>query len=976
MLNVFGAGGVDTAFSGAVYTSSAEVTDAAVQTDGKIVLAGNFSVVNAAVRTRVARFNTDGTLDAAFNPPEMTGGSGPTSIAIQPDGKIIIGGDFSVAGSTRKFVIRLNPNGSLDESFADLSPQFSFSYQIIDNILIRPDGKILISGRSLSMNGRAGNMQRLNADGSFDPTFFISEFGALYDAALMPDGKIVANGDNGTWRFNSDGSRDAAFPALNASGGASTVEITESEALPDGKLLIGGDFTSINGMPARNIARILPDGSVDSTFNAGGAGPNARLYDVSTASDGKIYISGEFTQYNGVARSRLARLNADGSLDASFNYTLPAEYVFVKKTVGLSDGKVLIMGTSVGGSGVSLIRLNADGSPDPTFRAYAGAAGSVRDIVRQPDGKYVVGGEFNRVNGLIRRNIARLNADGSVDPTFDCPIFNNTSGAVTKIVIQTDGKILFTLLNYPGSIRLNTDGSYDPTYVPPPIVNGHDIDLFPNGQILVDGYYKLNADGSLDASFNPPNQAANSVLVLSAVIQSDGKIVIGGVFGQLGTSRNVARLNPNGSVDATFNTPGGANNRVADLDVQPDGKVLIAGDFTSVNSNNARKYLARLNPDGSLDASFAPVVNAPLSSVKIQPDGKILISGDLTAVNGIQRKGYARLNADGSLDMSFNIGSGANSKVWRIGLQPDNKVLIAGDFTKIAGFTTIGAARLDAVSAKTPFDYDGDGKADVSVFRASENKWYILRSSDFGITQTVFAVAGDVPVPADYDGDGKTDVAVFRPSNGAWWYLSSISNAQINVNFGQAGDIPRPSDFDGDGKTDFVLYRPSNSVWYRFSATGQTSVLAFGIAEDKPVVGDFDGDGKSDPAVFRPSTGDWWYAASGSGGQFLAVHWGAAGDVPAPADYDGDGKTDFAIFRPSDGGWFVSRSSNGTFISTSFGTAGDKPIPADYDGDGKADIAVFRPSTGIWYLLQTTSGFGAVQWGIAADAPTENAFVP
>jgi len=276
----------------------------------------------------------------------------------------------------------------------------------------------------------------------------------------------------------------------------------------------------------------------------------------------------------------------------------------------------------------------------------------------------------------------------------------------------------------------------------------------------------------------------------------------------------------------------------------------------------------------------------------------------------------------------------------------------------------------------TPFDYDGDGKADVSVFRASENRWYILRSSDGQVSEPFFAAPGDVPVPADFDGDGKTDIAVWRPSSGDWWYLSSANGAQINVRWGMTGDLPRPSDFDGDGKTDFVVYRPSTGIWYRFGSAGQTSNIAFGLSEDKPLIGDFDGDGKADAAVFRPSSGDWWYAASAAGGEHRVVHWGATGDIPVPADFDGDGKTDFTIYRPSTGSWYILFTGSSSYTSFTFGLAGDKPVAADYDGDGKADAAVFRPSTGVWYLLQTTSGFGALQWGIASDIPSQNAFLP
>ena len=173
-----------------------------------------------------------------------------------------------------------------------------------------------------------------------------------------------------------------------------------------------------------------------------------------------------------------------------------------------------------------------------------------------------------------------------------------------------------------------------------------------------------------------------------------------------------------------------------------------------------------------------------------------------------------------------------------------------------------------------------------------------------------------------------------------------------------------------------IVYRPSNGTWYRLATNGNVSSIPFGAPGDQPLVGDFDGDGKSDPAVFRPSTGDWWYAASSAGNAHRAVHWGQAGDLPSPGDYDGDGKTDYAVFRPSEGGWYVGYNSGAGVITTTFGLAGDRPIPGDYDGDGSVDIAVFRPSNGLWYLLQTTSGFGAVQWGVATDVVIPNAFVP
>lgn len=281
---------------------------------------------------------------------------------------------------------------------------------------------------------------------------------------------------------------------------------------------------------------------------------------------------------------------------------------------------------------------------------------------------------------------------------------------------------------------------------------------------------------------------------------------------------------------------------------------------------------------------------------------------------------------------------------------------------------------LQAIGKNTDFDYDGDGKSDISVFRPSLGGWYLLQSSNNSFFGTGFGLNDDLIAPADFDGDGKTDIAVFRPSNGSW-YLQQSSNGFTGIQFGASGDIPVPADYDGDGRADISVFRPSTGGWYRLnSSNNQFAGLQFGVSEDKPTAGDFDGDGKADIAVFRPSTGS-WYRLNSSNGQFFAIQFGIAEDKPVAADYDGDGKTDVAVFRPSLGAWYRLNSSNGGFIGVGFGVSEDKPVAADYDGDGRADIAVFRPSTGSWYLLRSMSGFTAVQFGVAEDKPTPNAFV-
>jgi hypothetical protein len=271
------------------------------------------------------------------------------------------------------------------------------------------------------------------------------------------------------------------------------------------------------------------------------------------------------------------------------------------------------------------------------------------------------------------------------------------------------------------------------------------------------------------------------------------------------------------------------------------------------------------------------------------------------------------------------------------------------------------------------FDYDGDGKADLSVFRPSNSVWYIKDSQGNNSSATQFGAAGDRLVPADFDGDRKTDYAVFR--NGAWYLLESGLGVVRTVNWGTGGDVPVAADYDGDGRADVAVWRPSDGNWYIINSNGGSAqTVFFGASTDQPVPSDYDGDGRADIAVYRTGVTSNWYVLQSGSGSVIGLPFGTSGDIAVAADYDGDGRDNIAVFRPSNGTWYFAPSSlSGNYDARTFGMAGDIPVAADYDGDGRADVGVVR--AGIWYILTLGSeAFRAERWGSESDMPVPAAY--
>jgi uncharacterized delta-60 repeat protein len=650
------------------------VTAVALQPDGKVIIGGQFTTVKGLARSGLARLNADGSGDPTFNPGTGAKNGGVSSVVVQSDGKVIIGGDFNVVNGTIRYgIARLNANGSLDSSF---NPVLGAPYVSISSIVLQSDGKVLIGGGFTTVNGtNANGLARLNANGSLDSSFDPGTGWVVASIVVQSDGKILIggffttiNGTNrhGIARLNANGSVDNSFNSGTATGG----DVSSVAVQPDGKVLFGG----------YGIGRLKSDGSPDTNFISPSIlnyeGDPAWLSSVTLQSDGKVLIGGGFLTVNGTNRNGIARLNANGSLDSSFDPGTSATYASIALQ---PDGKVIIAHADEFHAPIA--RLNTDGSLDGSFDPGKEVGSSVSSLVVAPDGKVLIGGVFTFINGTNRYGI-QLNADGSRDSTFISNSFNPDIGVpatdysvANSLLVQPDGKVLiggYTVTTiiidpegdteqiYGGFLtRFNADGSLDSSFNRVTGVAANSLAQQPDGKLLIGGYgilLRLNSDGSFDNSFNA--EIRNYSPVYSVALQSDGKVLIGGEFDLVnGTIRNrIARLNANGSLDSSFNPGTGPNGGVSSIAVQSDGKVLIGGYFTTVNGAN-RNRIARLNANGSLDSSFNPGTGAEgvVRSIALQPDGKVLIGGDFDIVNGVARPRVARLYGDAVVRPSLNI---------------------------------------------------------------------------------------------------------------------------------------------------------------------------------------------------------------------------------------------------------------------------------------------------------------------------------
>lgn len=844
---------------------------AAIQTDGKIVVAG--ATFNGQKNLfGVARYNVNGSLDSTFDGDgqlaiEIAADDFARAVAIQPDGKIVVAGYSSAGPTVQVGVVRINTDGTLDDTFDSDGIAIvnigGFSYA--NALAIDSTGNILVGAAGLFSGELNFTLFRFTTDGILDTAFDSDgivateitplENDLLRSIALLPDGRIVACGDNDSTfvvaRYLADGALDPSFD----DDGIVTTDVDEtigssvamSVAIDtfgvDHKIVVGGyAFAATTGFEMA-VVRYNMDGSLDTGFNGNGiAKPtiNGRASFGHSVliqpNDGKIVLAGSCFHSpagGGFKDFAAARFNDDGSLDGGFDgdgiVALPVQAgdATAYGIVASPGGKLVLAGHSSVSSeedhidDFAVVRLNTNATLDTTFDADGKSVtpwnhfpSIARAIAVQPDGKLVVVGDSNQ-----RFAIVRFNVNGTLDSTFGgggkVRIGVGVFASARAVALQPDGKIVIVGTSSSGSFsnfdfaiaRINSDGTPDPTF------NGVGIKTIPfgaqqdeanavvvgpGGKIFVGGMANtglntwdfgvasLNSDGTADTSFDVDGKVLTNFggvvdLATSIALQPDGKILAAGhnftgVFDVGGAALYdiaIARYNADGSLDTSFGSGGKVTTQISTNDsksfsmsIQPDGKIVVAGHNRSTPVSTLRFAVVRYQPDGTLDNTFGSggivttsigVHDAGAFTSGIQADGKILVGGYASILGPTHvSKVYAiaRYNSDGSLDTISSAGQNSAPNAWGTGgvvlldlsedddtalglaIDPQGRVVVAGNSNGVFGVVRLQGFAPTAAEASISgrvSTNDGRGLRNAVVYLTdSTGSTRTARTSAFG----------------------------------------------------------------------------------------------------------------------------------------------------------------------------------------------------------------------------------------------------
>ena len=732
----------------------------------------------------ISTYSQQGKVDATFNTFDngLIGDGFDSDVkcmALQADGKLIVGGSFlNFNGATTPRFCRLLADGSKDNSFSVGSGFDGIVYAIA----IQLDGKIIIGGSFTSYNGSpAGRLIRLNPNGSRDSSFdtsvgaaIASTTGVIYTLGIQTDGSLIIGGTfikynnstaNRIARILSNGNLDTSFVTNGASSGA----VNSVQIQSNGKILVGGTFTSFHGTTYNRIVRLNTNGSIDTAF-AIGTGFDNNIRALTLQSDGKILIGGDFLNYNTQSVNRIARLNTDGSLDITFI----SGSGFSGATVNVSAistnalGAILVGGSFTGnynGSNVNrLVLLDSNGTINPNFDIGSGpATATVLILTSDTDGSWYAGGSFAIFDSQNQGRLAKINAIG----TLDLGYLSSGAGfdnSVLKVISVADNKTMvfgnFSKFNGANVTRIT----------------------------------RLLETGIVDATFNSAGLGTNS-LITCAVVQPDSKIIFAGNFTTYNgvASNRIARITSNGVVDGTFNIGIGFFGQIYSLVLQPDGKIIVVGNCTSYKGIPINR-ITRLLPDGTLDTDFNTNIgsgaNAIVETAFLQADGKIIFAGNFTTHNGISANRMVRVLNNGTLDPDFTIGSGFDKYVYALALQSDGKIIVGGSFTTFSGLVANRLVRLNANGTFDSTFLSGTGfsKGEIrSLLVQPDNR--ILAGGTLSGTYNGISAMRLLRLQAD----GTYDPSFSVHLNGTLYNMCFTANFNLNIagNFNSVSGISK-----------------------------------------------------------------------------------------------------------------------------------------------------------------------------------------
>lgn len=704
---------------------------------------GSFATVNGSSYANLVRLTASGAVDTSFSTPNFVGEL--RVMARRNDGKLLVGGNFTVTGSRTYYDLALlGANGGLDSDFWS-----AFAGQgTINALAVQSDDMVLCGGYALQLSqvsvDPTRHLVRIQANGFADGTYPVFNGPRAYVTGLAvdslnpsyPDRLSVFGASNPgvTTQIDWYARRDNLGALIDAQADGSDADgpLLLTITASSDKRYVVGNFTRAFGHDANRLLRINADNSQDTSFDIG-SGPNGDVTGAVRLDDDSLVVVGDFTSFNGVACNRIVRLTSAGAVDTAFAAAIGSGANAPVLSVGkLLDGTLYLTGaftTMAGQTRNGLAAIDEDGALQTTFAAFSPEIASttkvvVYDLVARPDGKILVGGDFNWFGGVYAPNLVRLWPNGAVDTGFSVGL--GPDGTVSAVALATDGSLyaggdIGGVATRPigGVARFAAAGAVDTTFKP--IVTRTDNSPAPvyavlpvsDGKVLAGGHVRkvsgfdrsplgrLNADGSLDAAFDPQITITNGTTLQTYALASwQGKYYVAGYVTYDGLSRGFfTRVTDTGALDTTFTpTTPSANvvilaGTVLEIGLQTDDKAILCGEFVQIidgSWNRPLRYgLARFTATGGLDAFASDSLGAQyltyVDSLFIEPNGGILFAGGFTEYNYVSRARLARALPSGELDTTFDPGAGVPARARVIRRVTPTRGLIGGEFATYDG---------------------------------------------------------------------------------------------------------------------------------------------------------------------------------------------------------------------------------------------------------------------------------------------------